>query len=320
MTKKTITIDPRGEQMLELLSRGASARVIAKKLGYSEGTMRVYLHNLYRVIGVRNKTEAVIWHLNRAHAEEPRALAPPPPPPPQGSGDDIVGAMALGEDLYTALGVMSAFVGPYGLVWEAAQRIKGVAFDETLLARRAQSRLLWRALLKGDFAYGKMLSDEGGAERIAFDSPSDAVVLGCLLAIGGYSGAAERLASRLLQKRKAAAPITSREAELLRAVRQALDGRVDAMRELQELAAEGARNGTLRHVALASLFHACRAAKDAEHARAAAGALWAEAEASRQQLEAMGLRPLTRESSVKPAVRAKEQSKEQSKEKAAAIR
>ena len=51
-------MDPRSERMLELLAEGASARVIAKKLGYSEGTMRVYLHNLYRAIGVRNKTEA----------------------------------------------------------------------------------------------------------------------------------------------------------------------------------------------------------------------------------------------------------------------
>ena len=60
----------RGE-LLELLAEGASARVIAKKLGYSEGTMRVYLHNLYRAIGVRNKTEAVIWHLHRSRPAIP---------------------------------------------------------------------------------------------------------------------------------------------------------------------------------------------------------------------------------------------------------
>ena len=59
------TLDARNQLMLELLAEGASARIVARKLGYSEGTTRVYLHNLYRAIGVRNKTEAVIWHLGR---------------------------------------------------------------------------------------------------------------------------------------------------------------------------------------------------------------------------------------------------------------
>src|ERR1700733_13423634 len=75
---KAVALEARGQRMLELLAEGASARVIARKLGYSEGTTRVYLHNLYRVIGVRNKTEAVIWHLNRTRpASGPRLEAVP---------------------------------------------------------------------------------------------------------------------------------------------------------------------------------------------------------------------------------------------------
>ena len=75
---KASNIDARGEQMLELLAQGASARVVARKLGYSEGTTRVYLHNLYRAIGVRNETEAVIWHLGRTRAPEAKAAPPKP--------------------------------------------------------------------------------------------------------------------------------------------------------------------------------------------------------------------------------------------------
>ena len=38
---KATTMDTRSERMLELLAQGASARVLAEQLGYSEGTMRV---------------------------------------------------------------------------------------------------------------------------------------------------------------------------------------------------------------------------------------------------------------------------------------
>ncbi len=149
---KQTAIDARSQQMLELLAQGASSRVVAKKLGYSEGTTRVYLHKLYKTIGVRNKTEAVIWQLNRVRAqEEPPAAAAPPPPAMVARAGHSFGEMALAEDLYTALGVMSSFLGPYGHVWEAGMRLKGDTPDAKLAARRAQSRLLWRALLKGDF-------------------------------------------------------------------------------------------------------------------------------------------------------------------------
>ena len=64
MIKET-PLDTRSQRMLELLAQGAGSKLIAKELGYQDGTMRVYLHNLYRKIGVANKTEAVIWFLKR---------------------------------------------------------------------------------------------------------------------------------------------------------------------------------------------------------------------------------------------------------------
>ena len=67
---KDFVIDTRSQRMLELLAQGAGSKLIAKELGYQDGTMRVYLHNLYRKIGVANKTEAVIWFLKRGGSSE----------------------------------------------------------------------------------------------------------------------------------------------------------------------------------------------------------------------------------------------------------
>jgi len=285
--------------MLELLAEGASARIVARKLGYSEGTTRVYLHNLYRAIGVRNKTEAVIWHLGRVRREEMRqeaasAAAPASPPVTAAA---TVGEMALAEDLYTALGVMSSFLGPFGHLWEAGHRLKGGQLDEKAIARRAQARLLWRALLRGDFAYGKALFDDGLADRLVQqEGPSEALLVACLLWIGGYSGAAARVSSALGDKRKGAAALGAREAALVRALHDAFERHPDScIAALADLAQENARSPLVRQVAMVALFHASRAARDPERAQRAADALWNDAESARQQLEAMGVRPLTRE-------------------------
>ncbi|XVO21838.1 MAG: helix-turn-helix transcriptional regulator [Betaproteobacteria bacterium] len=58
------------KKMLELLLKGASGRTIAQRLGYKEGTTRVYLHSLYKRIGVNNKTSAVTWYLDTIAANE----------------------------------------------------------------------------------------------------------------------------------------------------------------------------------------------------------------------------------------------------------
>lgn len=288
--------------MLDLLAEGASARIVARKLGYSEGTTRVYLHNLYRAIGVRNKTEAVIWHLGRVRREEMRNEAAPaaaPASPPVAAGA-TVGEMALAEDLYTALGVMSSFLGPFGHLWEAGHRLKGGALDEKALARRAQARLLWRALLRGDFAYGKALYDAGLADRLLQqEGPSEALLVACLLWIGGYSGAAARISSAMGDKRRGAAALGAREATLVRALHDAFERNPDSgIAALAELAQENARAPLVRQVAMVALFHASRAARDTERAQRAADALWNDAESARQQLEAMGVRPLTREAAA----------------------
>ncbi len=318
---KQTAIDARSQQMLELLAQGASSRVVAKKLGYSEGTTRVYLHKLYKTIGVRNKTEAVIWQLNRVRAQEdpPAAAAPPAPAMVARTGQSF-GDMALAEDLYTALGVMSSFLGPYGHVWEAGMRLKGDTPDAPLVTRRAQSRLLWRALLKGEFSYAKRLADEGAGDRLLIDAPSDAVLLASVLAVGGYSGAAERLGAQFAARRKGSG-ITPREASLLRALREALErGSEAGISALHDLAGEGTRAPIVRQIAMVALFHAYRARRDEERARSTANALWVEAESARQQLEAMGVRPLPREAGLPRPVRAGTRETSAARDKATAGR
>ena len=181
---KNVNIDAKGRQMLELLAQGASARTVAKKMGYSEGTTRVYLHNLYKVLGVRNKTEAVIWLLNRRHQGEVAAVSPPPPPPATVL-EEPAAEMAAREGLHAALGVMGTFVGPYSRVWEGHATHKGGTVDAKAQERRAQARELWNALLKGDFAFGKAMHDEGQLDELAYRAPSEAVIVALMGTVVG---------------------------------------------------------------------------------------------------------------------------------------
>ena len=296
---KPTGIDARDERMLLLLSQGGSARDLAKKLGYQEGTMRVYLHNLYRKLGVSNKTEAVIWYLTRAQSSaarvpQPAAATAPPAgatPAPASSGD-LFGDMALHDGLYVALGVMSAFIGPYGRLWEVATRLREGEPDAEAMARRERARPLWNALLRGDHALAKRAFDADQGAALALEAPSDAAMLVVLLALGGYSSAAGRLQAQLVQKRRAAGA-NAREAALMQAMREAVEGDAAAgLDALHQLASEKSAAG-VRQVALVALFHAYVAHRDFERARRTANAVWFEAESARQQLQAMGDRSLS---------------------------
>jgi DNA-binding CsgD family transcriptional regulator len=286
--KTTITLGPKDEQLLALLAEGASTRVVARRMAHSEGTVRVYLHRLYRAIGVRNRTQAVLWHLNRG-----RASSAPPAAAAASLEDESFGDVARREGLLNALGIMESFLGPYGRMWQAGARLKGGGVDGQALARRDQARVLWRALLAGDFACGKRLDDERMHAAPKAPAAED-VLLALLLELGGYSRAAERLASSLARAR-AGQGVTAREMQLLRALRDVLQGKSGgALASLQRITAQPAAGATVRQMALATIFHVGHMQKDAAAARSAADALWADAEAARSQLEAMGLRLVPR--------------------------
>jgi len=294
---KTIEINDRDRQMLELLSQGSSNRSIADSLGYREGTMRVYLHGLYKKLGVANKTSAVIWYFERLKAEGVAAgVLPDTGPAPV---EESFGDIALRTNLRAALGAMNVFLGAYGRTWEVANRLKGVAADPKVDRRRLQSRQLWEAMLEGDFAYAKRLFDDDQVARLIVDSPPDCVLLGCMLRVGGYTRAADRVMAQLARRRKGRPGVSAKEFALVTALRDAMDSSGEgAMAGLYRLAVESSSKPFPRHAAQVCLYWAYLAHKDRDRARQAANAVCAEAEAVRQQLHAMGERPLYRDASI----------------------
>lgn len=295
---KSTEINDRDRQMLELLAQGASNRSIAESLGYREGTMRVYLHGLYKKLGVGNKTSAVIWYFDRLKEEGVPSTALPAP----GEGmpaEETFGDIALRLDLQAALGAMGMFLGAYGRVWEVANRLKGAEADPKADRRRQQARLLWEAMLKGDFAYAKRLYDEDQVPRVLVDSPPDCVLLACMLRIGGYTRAADRVTAQIVRRKKGRPGLSAKDIALAVAVRDAIDTRTEAgLVALHRLAMESPSKPFPRHAAMAALFWAYRALKDRDRARTTANAILAEAESVRQQLHAMGERPLYREATL----------------------
>jgi hypothetical protein len=275
--------------MLELLGQGDSSKAIAKKLGYRPGTTRVYLHDLYRKIGVPNKTSAVIWYFDRI--KKPAPAPAPEPAPASPMLEETVGDLALRTDAFTALGAMSTLVGPYGRLWQVATRIKGTRVEKGLVERRNKSRQLWEALLRGDFAYGKKIFDAGSAGALLLDSPADGAQLAMLLLLGGYSNAADRMVTELGRKRRAPSGLTVKDHDLLLAVRSVVnkDDRAALVR-IQRISKDNSAPPA-RQAAMVALFHLARANDDRKLAIAAADALWREAESCLQQLQAMGERP-----------------------------
>lgn len=55
------TLSPREQEVLELLGKGLSNRVIAVRLGISEATVKSHLTQIYRQIGVTDRTEAALY-------------------------------------------------------------------------------------------------------------------------------------------------------------------------------------------------------------------------------------------------------------------
>jgi DNA-binding NarL/FixJ family response regulator len=56
----TSGLTARQMQVVRLLARGLSNKAIARELGVSEGTIKVHLLAMFRVLGVRNRTSAVL--------------------------------------------------------------------------------------------------------------------------------------------------------------------------------------------------------------------------------------------------------------------
>ncbi len=62
----------RQRQIMAMVAEGLANKEIAHRLGIAEGTVKAHIHAVFRALGVRNRTEAVVRYgteLRRAHAE-----------------------------------------------------------------------------------------------------------------------------------------------------------------------------------------------------------------------------------------------------------
>jgi DNA-binding NarL/FixJ family response regulator len=58
-------LTPREQTILEAVTRGLSNQAIAKELWVTEQTIKFHLTNIYRKLGVSNRTEAALWRLRQ---------------------------------------------------------------------------------------------------------------------------------------------------------------------------------------------------------------------------------------------------------------
>ncbi len=298
---KNSMINAKELKMLELLTQGGSSKSMALNMGFKEGTMRVYMHHLYRKLGVNSKTRAVTWYLanasrdlNGSAEDNTQALGP--------ASEETFGNMALRTNLLASLGVMSMFFGAFGRMWEVTTRLKGGALDAETEKIRRTSRQLWEALLAGDFAYAKRLYDRGVTPKLFIDSPSDCLLVAMMLLIGGYSNAANQVIAQLKRREKGRLGISGDEYKMIRALRDALDSQSgnsgNALASLYQMAAENKSQPILKDVAMTALFYVYRERKELEYASTTANAICAEAEGVRQHLQAMGEKPLYKDATL----------------------
>jgi DNA-binding NarL/FixJ family response regulator len=59
------SLTARQKAVLELLSRGDTNKVIARRLGMREGTVKVHVRQIMRKFGVTNRTELAVVFANR---------------------------------------------------------------------------------------------------------------------------------------------------------------------------------------------------------------------------------------------------------------
>lgn len=71
--RATANLSDLDRRLLALLAEGRSNEQIARTLNVSPNTVKYYLKNLFRKLGVTNRTEAVSWYLR-----QPRPFAPNP--------------------------------------------------------------------------------------------------------------------------------------------------------------------------------------------------------------------------------------------------
>jgi two-component system nitrate/nitrite response regulator NarL len=63
-------LSPQERLILRMLAEGEPNKIIARKVGSAESTIRVHVKNIFRKIGVINRTQAAMWARARVASAE----------------------------------------------------------------------------------------------------------------------------------------------------------------------------------------------------------------------------------------------------------
>ena len=58
-----VELTERERQVLKMIASGHSNKMIGRKLGITEGTVKVHVKNLLAKLGLRSRVEAAVWAL-----------------------------------------------------------------------------------------------------------------------------------------------------------------------------------------------------------------------------------------------------------------
>ncbi|MGE0027128.1 MAG: response regulator [Thermoleophilia bacterium] len=64
-------LSPREREVLALVAQGMPNKLIARRLGISEKTVKAHLTSVFRTIGVDDRTQAAVWAMRNGVAEPP---------------------------------------------------------------------------------------------------------------------------------------------------------------------------------------------------------------------------------------------------------
>ncbi len=278
--------------LLELLSRGLMGREMASSLGYSPGTIRVYLHKLYAKLGVAGRSDAVEY-FSRIAPSKPVSVQTAEAGTADATLDPLtLGGFACTYGLGKALGAMQVFIGPFAKGRSGYEHLGGVAVkngspESGLVAR---SRELWSALLDGRFESAKSYISALGPDQAVAQSKSSALIAYAMLSLGGFTALAERLHQGMPAKRNGAGVTTLDERKFMGALRGDVstwdDYRISALTNLVQ---SQLTRQALRELALVTLFHLYRTHNKPAPAAQLACTLWAECDRARADLESEGV-------------------------------
>lgn len=75
---ESVNMSDRELEILRVLVDGEPNKVISRRLGIQEATVKVHVKSILRKLQVVNRTQAAIWALSRGLGREPKAPAPTP--------------------------------------------------------------------------------------------------------------------------------------------------------------------------------------------------------------------------------------------------